>query len=83
MAKNSDLTDICHNVLEKDLQFENYEKMLNLSISAARRDLSAGSLPVLLLSDIFDCRTLDECQQLFVLIENKVDVWKEEVFFKN
>ncbi|CAG2172896.1 unnamed protein product, partial [Oppiella nova] len=41
------------------------------------------SLPVLLLSDIFDCRTLDECQQLFVLIENKVDVWKEEVFFKN
>ncbi len=50
---------------------------------AARHETSSGNLPVMLLSDIFDCQTLDQCQQLFVLVENKVDVWKEEVFFKN
>ncbi|XP_054153243.1 THO complex subunit 1-like [Oppia nitens] len=70
-------------VNENDLLFENIEDLLNMSILAARHEICPGNLPVMLLSDIFDCRTLDECQQLFVLIENKVDIWKEEVFFKN
>ncbi|CAG2123086.1 unnamed protein product, partial [Medioppia subpectinata] len=68
---------------ETELQFENYENLLSLSIMVAKHGSCSGGLPINLLADIFDCRTLDECQQLFILIEKKVDVWKEECFFKN
>ena len=74
---------VCLQWQETDLQFENYENLLKLSILVAKKEWSSGSLPVILLSDIFDCRTLDECQQLFGLVENNVDVWKEEPFFRN
>ena len=37
----------------------------------------------MLLSDLFDCRTLDECERLFGLVEQRVDVWKEDKFFKS
>ena len=42
--------------LGTELQFENYENLLNLSILAAKHETSSGNLPVMLLSDIFDCR---------------------------
>lgn len=45
--------------------------------------LVLGNLPVLLLSDLFDCKTLDQCEQLFSLVEKRVEIWKEQVFFKN
>jgi THO complex subunit 1 len=36
-----------------------------------------------LLSDLFDCRTIEQCEQLFDLVEKRVHIWKEELFFKN
>lgn len=59
------------------------EKMLTFAIEATERDICSGSLPVLLLSDMFDCFTLDQCEELFTFVENRVNIWKKDIFFKN
>lgn len=60
-------------------------KTLDLFISyvveLSRRDICSASIPVVLLSDVFDVFTLDQCEQLFVRVENGVSIWKEELFF--
>ena len=56
---------------------------MNLAILVTKRELCLGILPISLLSDIFDCRTLDECEKLFVLVEDNVNIWKEELLFKS
>ncbi|KAH9363704.1 hypothetical protein HPB48_002017 [Haemaphysalis longicornis] len=40
-------------------------------------DLCSGSLPVLLLCDVFDSLPLNESEEFFCLVEDKVDIWKE------
>lgn len=54
-----------------------------MSIEAVRKDISSGNLPIMLLTDLFDCKTLSQCEQLFQLVESRVEVWKEETFFNN
>lgn len=44
-------------------------------------DLTTSTIPVVLLGDIFDAVTLDECEILFTFVENNVTIWKEECFF--
>lgn len=59
------------------------EQIINQSIIAAERDACSGSLPLLLISDLFDCLTLDRCEQLFSLVEDRVNIWKRDFFFKH
>ncbi|RWS05109.1 THO complex subunit 1-like protein [Dinothrombium tinctorium] len=85
-AVDTAFKDILHEfiILRKpDCNYELYESLLNLAINAARNDLSARNLPIMLLTDLFDCKTLTQCEQLFDLVEKRVDIWKEEAFFKN
>ena len=67
-----------NNVTNSSRMFEAYIKFC---IELCRRDIAAPSIPVMLLSDIFDAVTLDRCEELFTYIENNVNVWKEEMFF--
>ncbi|XP_057318707.1 THO complex subunit 1 [Microplitis mediator] len=57
------------------------ENYITLTIDLCRRDLATSSMPVMLLSDIFDAMTLDKCEQLFTYVENNVGIWKEDLFF--
>ncbi|XP_076291726.1 THO complex 1-like protein Hpr1 isoform X1 [Lasioglossum baleicum] len=57
------------------------ETYITFCIDLCRKDLATASMPVMLLSDIFDSMTLDRCEQLFTFVENNVVVWKEELFF--
>ncbi|RWS30926.1 THO complex subunit 1-like protein [Leptotrombidium deliense] len=70
-------------LLKPDCDFELYESLLNLAINAARNDLCTRNLPIMLLTDLFDCKTLAQCELLFALVEKRVDIWKEEPFFKS
>lgn len=49
----------------------------------AKESLCSVNLPIMILSELFDCRTLNECEVLFSFIDHNVYIWKEEFFFKN
>ncbi|XP_074098422.1 THO complex 1-like protein Hpr1 isoform X1 [Cotesia typhae] len=57
------------------------ETYIKVTIDLCRKDLATTSMPVMLLSDIFDAMTLDKCEQLFTYVENNVEIWKEDLFF--
>lgn len=59
-----------------------YERLVKLTIEAARNQICTRILPVSLLGDIFDSKTLQNCEQFFGLVENHVSVWKSDHFFK-
>jgi len=40
-----------------------------------------STMPIVLLGDIFDAVTLDQCELMFTYVENNVLIWKEECFF--
>lgn len=58
-----------------------WELFLTRCIETCRREMANVTLPVVLLGDIFDSLTLDQCEQLFTFVENGVSTWKEDMFF--
>lgn len=58
-----------------------WETFLTRCIATCRREMANVTLPVVLLGDIFDSLTLDQCEQLFTFVENGVSTWKEDMFF--
>lgn len=54
-----------------------------MCIEGARHDLCLATLPVSILSDAFDCITIQQCEELFEFVESNVSVWKEELFFSH
>lgn len=77
------LTQLTNNEGENDLNIQLYEDVINLAIAAAKEGLAGANLPVTLLGDLFDVKPLPECEKLFFLVEDRVDEWKSETFFKN
>ncbi|XP_023232803.1 THO complex subunit 1-like isoform X1 [Centruroides sculpturatus] len=75
--------DVLSEAILNGAKRDELEKMLMFAIEATERDICSGSLPVLLLSDMFDCFTLDQCEELFTFVENRVNIWKKDIFFKN
>ncbi|KAJ8876301.1 hypothetical protein PR048_020746 [Dryococelus australis] len=58
-----------------------WQQFVTYCIQACRLDLCTPTMPVVLLGDIFDALTLDECEQLFRFVEDGVSIWKEDLFF--
>lgn len=59
----------------------NLESYITFCIELCRKDIATASVPIILLSDVFDAMTLDRCEDLFTYVENNVAIWKEELFF--
>ncbi|XP_058059329.1 THO complex subunit 1 [Anopheles bellator] len=57
------------------------EGFISFAIISCRKDMTAATMPVVLLGDIFDAVTLDRAEQIFTYVENNVTIWKEEFFF--
>lgn len=57
------------------------ETFVTFCIELCRAEQATTSMPVVLLSDIFDVMTLDRCEKLFAYVEENVTIWKEEMFF--
>jgi len=62
---------------------EVFENLTNLAVQAAQSGLSNIHLPITILSDLFDVKTLVQCQDFFFLVESRVEVWKDDLFFKS
>lgn len=77
------LKKVLSRLLLMGLNKDTANDLIDMSIYLARQsDLCSGSLPVLLLCDVFDSLPLNESEEFFCLVEDKVDIWKEDVFFK-
>lgn len=56
---------------------------INYAIEACRQEIVTSTIPVVLLGDVFDVSTLDNCETIFTFVEKNVAVWKEECFFSS
>ncbi len=68
---------------ERSIRNGQLETLLKLSIELARVEECSVNLPIILLGELFDCRTLAECELLFSAVDRNLATWKEELFFKN
>ena len=57
------------------------QRFVDFGIQASRVGICAPTLPILLLTDLFDLLTLDHSQILFASVEDNVKIWKEDQFF--
>lgn len=85
-AVDTGFRDVLHKYIRLNTDnddYQWYEKIIELSIKAVRSGICLGGLPILLLTDLFDCKPLNKCEELFSLLENRVNIWKEDIFFNN
>lgn len=50
-------------------------QLIELSIFAAQCAISYYTVPFILLGDVFDCFTLDTCEEVFGFVESRVSTW--------
>lgn len=58
-----------------------WEQYVSFCISVCKRALCSPTMPVVLLGDVFDALTLEQCERLFAYVEDNVSMWKEDMFF--
>ena len=60
---------------------ESYGQLMRLVISSVQQNMSSPLCPFLMMSDVFDTSTLQECEPFFRYVEANVGVWKSDIFF--
>lgn len=67
-------------ILLKDAiaQTARIESLITLSIAACREDITTSTIPVVLLGDVFDSVTLEQCEAMFSYVEQNLAIWKED-----
>lgn len=58
-----------------------FESILQLSVECALATICSVTLPVTLLADVFEVLPLSNREEFFDIIEHRVLVWKQEIFF--
>ncbi|CAG5115129.1 unnamed protein product, partial [Candidula unifasciata] len=59
------------------------KSVITFAIQAVRQDMCSPSTPFLMMADIFDMLTIERCEAIFDLVEDKVTVWKSEPFYES
>jgi THO complex subunit 1 len=54
---------------------------MELVIESVQQDMCSPLCPFLMMSDIFDTSTLQECEPFFHFVEKHVSTWKNHIFF--
>ena len=60
---------------------ERYKLLISLVIKSAIQGHCSPNLVFILLSDVFDCITLEQCDPLFAFVEERVSTWTMPLFF--
>ena len=60
-----------------------FERLVTFCIEMCTKEMCSATLPVVLLGDIFDAVTLDDCEKLFKFVECNVNTWKRDMFFSS
>lgn len=73
--------DLVKEAVVKGGSLERYKLLISLVIKAAIQGHCSPNLVFILLSDVFDCITLEQCDPLFSFVEEKVSTWTMPLFF--
>lgn len=60
-----------------------FTSFVDFAISATDKEYASRNLPVVLLSDIFDTSTVDQCEKIFDYVESKTTMWTSAFYFDN
>ena len=60
---------------------QSYSQLMRLAIRSVQLNMASPLCPFLMMSDIFDTSTLQECEPFFRFVETNVDTWKSDIFF--
>lgn len=73
--------DLVKEAVVKGGSLERYKLLISLVIKAAIQGHCSPNLVFILLSDVFDCITLEQCDPLFSFVEERVSTWTMPLFF--
>ncbi|EDO31333.1 predicted protein [Nematostella vectensis] len=82
-AADQSFRDLVKESLLSDEDVETQKHLITLAIKAAAHGTCSTTLPVILLSDVFDTITLDRCDSLFTFVEEQVSTWTMPIFFSS
>lgn len=73
--------DVLHNeVVSEVVEIEMCTRLVELSIFSAQLAICYYTVPFILLGDVFDCLTLDTCEEVFGFVESRVSTWTTKDF---
>ena len=72
-----------HVLNQVENEVEDLAALVVTAVNCAEEGLCFYSAPFLLLSDAFDCITVDSCEKLFDVVENNVKTWTKSSFFSS
>lgn len=77
--------DVLHEKIKtlKPNKMESLTKLVLLANSSAELGISFYTVPFILLGDIFDCLTLDVCEEVFTFVESHVSTWVSPEFYSS
>ncbi|BFZ00034.1 hypothetical protein BsWGS_03072 [Bradybaena similaris] len=75
--------DILCSMISDTSNAELLKSVITFAIQAVRQDMCSPSTPFLMMADIFDMLTIERCEAIFDLVEDKVTVWKSEPFYES
>jgi len=71
--------DVTREAMAKDKG--SYSSYVSLSIQCAEKSVCLHTLPFILLGDVLDSVTLEQCKQVFAFMESQVHVWVAPAFY--
>ena len=77
--------DVLHEKIKhlKPTKKDSLTKLVLLANTSAERGISFYTVPFILLGDIFDCLTLDACEEVFAFVESHVSTWVSPEFYSS
>jgi THO complex subunit 1 len=75
------LRDELLSLVSKDVEPQVYMDLLNVAVEATQSDICSTATLFIMLSDLFDSISLDQCDKVFAFIEDRVSLWKLELFY--
>ncbi|XP_042897410.1 THO complex subunit 1 isoform X4 [Parasteatoda tepidariorum] len=76
------MREVLISLIERKTDITLLERIFQFSFDAALLDIASGNLPVLVIGDLFEASTIVDCEKTFSFMENRVDTFKKEIFFK-
>lgn len=73
--------DVVKHVIKNKGCAEDFFKVLNLAAATVSSELTSPSILFILLQDIFDCITLEKCEEMFTYLEGRVAMWQSETYY--
>ncbi|KAK7100737.1 THO complex subunit 1-like [Littorina saxatilis] len=80
-ALDQAMREVLRSMIVFDQGCEEYKKLIGMAVDAVTKELCSASTPFLMLADVFDMMVLDDCQDMFDFVEDRVLTWKSEPFF--